>query len=1081
MSNYTQTPTLGLVGRLAAKFVLNKRLSLLFVLFLFLWGVGSYWLIPKQYNPQITAPAFQVQISYPGASSWEVYEEITSVYESQLTEIPGVETVRSQSRSGGVSIMAVQFTVGLDAQESKIKIRQLLSELDANKPNTASITQLTEISPDDVPVMSVAYYSDSLSLQELHEAVQTVADKLSQVSTITNVKIYGHNPQEVVIELDPEALQANQVTASQVIETLQKNNDKLLIGDITTQDQRQLLEVQGQITSLEELENLQVIALSNQPVAISQLALVKRQESPQTSLVTYRHKDFSPKHTIYLSLAKKAGTNSTEVTQKAQEIISQEIYPDALEWEIVRDEGQTASQEINGLMRNLFTAIFIVSLILWLFLGWRAAIIAMLAIPLTIASVFGWALIFGQTVNRITLFALILSLGLLVDNATVIVENSVRHLGLKKTKDKDNAIIRAVDEVGVSLILATLTTLLAFYPMEFVTGLMGPYMGPIPFFVPMALLMSLLIAFTINPFLGSLFLQASPLAEKKTVGGGGLWEEKVIQPYKKLMKKFISRKKWRYSLLSFTVLATLLVMLLPVFQLVQFRMLPKADKAQFFVYLDYPNNITLQNNIELTREIEDFLLQEEHIQSLQTFIATPPIVDFNGLFRGVESRQEVFTSTIKVNLTPPEKRSQTSEDIVLQLRADLQEKIQTLPVEVGTLLVEDPPGPPVMSTVLLKIKGQNYNGLQAIASQMRNTLTEIDEVVDIQKKQAPLDKEVIDIDLQKASQLGITSQEIIQTVYGFLSGIEVYRFKEPSDIEASRLMIRFINNQDKNPVTLEDLQALPLSEQNGQPITVGDVTRVKTTQAEPIINSEDGQLVEYVAAEMGDRSVTYAALDVFDRLYNYKLPFAQEETKRTSFNFWGASYQDKVSGDEYQVSWGGEWKITVEVFRDLGAAMMVGIFLIYMLLVAQFGSFRIPLMIMGTVPMALIGVLPGYWLLFMTNGLYFNATSMIGVIALAGIVVNNAIIMVEYFADLLKQDKKLEEVVIQGAATRMRPIILTSLTTILGSLTIVSDPVWAGLAWSIILGISTSTVLTLVVFPSLYYTFVRRDGINCDC
>ncbi len=1090
---------LGFAGKIAKVFVHNSKLSLLLLLTMFAWGILSFFITPKQYNPEIVAPAFQVITEFPGASSKEVEELITKPLEDKLADIDGVEDIMSQSIDGGVSILVVNFYVGEDVEASKVKIIQKVYGNIDLKPVGVGEPIIKDIDPDNVPVLTVAFNSDSLSEIELRKLVVGLKDEVKKIKNVANIDVLGGKKREVKIVLNPLELTAKGISVFEVVEVLRKNNLKLPSGNLEVDSKNIAVEVDGIIFNVEQLKKIPLRVMDEHIVYLEDVAVVVDGAEEVTEFVKFKTKgDFVNKNTVYLSLAKKKGANVSQVTKgvkkRLKSIKKESTILENVDLEFVRDEGVVADEEIFGLVVNLLQAILIVSLVLFAFLGARSAFVVAIAIPLVLASVFGAGFLAGQTINRITLFALILSLGLLVDNATVIVENIARHLK-RGDIDKRYPVIRAVDEVGLGLLMSTITTLLAFFPMMFITGMMGPYMGPIAFFVPAALVFSLIIAFSINPFLSYRLLskdEVDPVLKddliikpseikcgewknpesllakicvKTKTWGGEKWDDLALS-YKNLLLKIFNNKKFRKKILIFVALLFIVSIALPAIGVVKFRMLPKADREQFYVYLDYPEGTLIEENNRITSKVEDFLLREKEVVSIQSFVGVAPVVDFNGLFKGSDARKNSNNATIKVNLTHHDRRSIKSEKLVQDLRPELYKFLENEP---GTkiVLVEDPPGPPVLSTMLIKVKGDNYERLKEVAKDIERMFYQTSEVVDIDTSIAENQKKLIlKIDYEKALRSGVSSEMASQALRIALNGANVSVLHNDKTSEQEFVVMRYAKEYRNR---IDDLKLIYISSMSSEKIPLSEIVKVETRNIEDVLYRDNREKTVYITAEMGARSVTYAVIDMYLKLFKYNLDNKQGDLKNVSF--YSVDYIDKDTGEIIKIDWGGEWKLTVEVFRDLGAAMMVAIFLIYVVLVAQFKSFKTPALVMVTIPLALIGVLPGFAILAKINGIYFNATSMIGVIALAGIVVNNAIILLEYLNNFRGKGINIKDALIDAGTTRMRPIILTSLTTILGSLTIVGDPVWAGLAWAIIFGISISTVLTLVMFPVFYFMF----------
>lgn len=1060
---------LGFAGKIAQIFVMNSKLSILLILFLFFSGVFAYFITPKQYNPEIVAPAFNVITQSPGASSFEIEKLITTKLEDKIHDLKGVDGTMSQSLEGGISIITVKFFIGEDLEKSKTQLTEkIFAHLDL-LPSSAQTPVIKPISPDDVPIVTLGISSNVFSSSALRQFAFDFQEKIKTIPNTSNFQVTGGEKRELQIILNPEALNAHNISVLQIAQILQANNLKFLGGELEDHQKKYTLEVDGQLQDIQAFQKLVVGSFDQKPVYLEDIANIQDTSVEINSYTKLSKKTNSLQNTVYLSFAKRKGSNAVSIVKDFQnqlKTLEQTFIPEEIQIEVLGDEGRTASEAVNGLTQNLFTSILIVFLVLLFFLGFRSALIVAISIPLTLASVFTIGLLAGETINRITLFALILSLGMLVDSATVVVENAYRYIQKNPQVSRKMAVIYAVDEVGMGLFMSTITTVLAFYPMAFVTGMMGPYMGPIPFFVPVALITSLLIAYTINPYLASVLITRNQKPKKDATS-------RFLVKYRNFLHHLLNHKKARNLTLLITLAVFFVVISFPVFQLVKFRMLPKADKEQFYLYLDTPDGTQVEETHRLAQIGEKFLLQNPNVVSIQSFIGIAPVLDFNGLFKGSESRFQSNQATLKINLLHPNERKIESDKIVLSLRPEL-EKLFIAEPQVKLKLIEDPPGPPVLSTLLAKIQGDNLEELKKIAFDLEASFALTTEVVDIDHtiNENKL-KYSFEVNHTKASLSGISAEQIAYTLRTAIQGAEIGFLHGQDSAEAISILMRFDQKYRQN---LENLEQIFLTNPQGHQIPLSELVVKQNKNAEEVIYHDNRKQTIYLYAEMGNRSVTYATLDIFKFLLNYKLPSGLGQ-----INGWsplGVNYFDPTTNNNYRIEWGGEWELTVKVFRDLGTAMAVAIFLIYLVLVAQFHSFRSPLIIMGTIPLAMIGVMPGFALLEATRGLYFNATSMIGVIALSGIVVNNAIILLEYLNALREKGYTAHMALLEAGQTRMRPILLTSATTVLGSLTIINDPVWAGLAWAIIWGLSLSAGLTLVIFPLLYDIIEGKNWIT---
>ena len=1082
----------GFFGRIATVFLYHRELGVLTIIGIVLAGVLSFALMPKQYNPEITAPAFRIVTPLPGATAEEVLQLVTKRVEDRVREIPTVDKVMAQSLDGGASIVVAQFFIGENVEDAKITLTQKMQDMQRALPHGAGTPQVTAIDPDDVPIVTVALSSRDLSLRSVRAVAWDTADALKRVANVARVDVVGAERTVVRVALDPAKLAHYGIAPQMVADVIRGNNLLMPVGAIKSPLRYDIVRVDGAPRTPEEIGALIVAMPNGVPVRVRDLATVT--EAPRETIAHARFaRADAVRDAVFVAVAKRKGSNATTVSDDVRaalaDLRTRGVIPPEVDATVVRDNGKVAREATTTLTVNLFSSIGIVAAVLLLFLGWRSAAIVLLSIPLTLAVVFSVGNLAGQTINRITLFALILSLGILVDAAIVVVENIFRLLKENALEHKYTVIARAVAEVGPGLVMSTMTVILAFIPMAFVTGMMGPYMGPIPFFVPAALLASLALALTVNPFLTDLFTRhygriseqcdgITPTQPRenvflRTVG-------KLRGAYGAFLSHVLASSALRRGIIGGVVVLLLIALALPATKIVPFRMLPKADTEQFSVYIDLPTTASLERTDAVARKVTDFLLAQPHIVSVQSYVGMPSIVDFNGLFKGSDARRNPHQATLKVNLTHHTTRNTTSEEIVLALRPKLKSLLADDP-DVHTQLIEDPPGPPVLATYLLKVQSANDTVRDMLTKELAQFARSTRGVVDVDTsvpERAP--EEVLRVDREAVSRAGLSVYDVAMTLRTLLSGTEVALFhaQDASRVRQSEEELIVLTTDRAARDDVGDLAQIQLRNRMGQMVPLLSVVERVPASAVPLILTDERARTQYVFAEMGDRSVIYAMIDTLAHLVREVRPFG-DDTRVAHWNLFGVTYEHARTHERVTVLLDGEWKLTLEVFRDLGLAMGVALVMIYFVLVARFRSLAVPALIMGTIPFALIGVLPGFALLFALSGVYFNATSMIGVIALSGIVVNNAIMFLEYLQILRARGYAIEEAIIKTGKTRLLPILLTSLTTILGSLTIVSDPVWEGLAWSIIWGLSLAAFLTLVIFPILYYRF-QRDAWRAD-
>ncbi len=1058
------SPKLSIVGRITAYFI-NSQIAILLIVTLAIAGLGAAVFTPKEENPQIVVPAADVLLTYPGAPAAVVEKTVTMPMEAKIRELTGVEHIYSASQNSGAKI-TTQFFVGENWEDSLFKLQNHLFNNQDVLPSGASYI-VKPIIIDDVPIVTLTIAGSQYTDNQLRRVGERLLEDLRSIPDTANLTLTGGQPRTIRVDLDPDKLASYRLSPPQIAQTLQGENTRLPAGDVSVGDNRLFIEGGNLFQSAHEVGEVIVgfgeTEGNRSPIYLRDVATVvddfgdrttysrihARQDwdvtDPYPESKANSQQPFIQKPAITIGIAKKTGTNAVVVAQqifKRVEALKPQLPP-GIEVAVTRNDGLTAATAVGDLYQSLFIAIVTVVGLLIIFLGWREAAIVAFVIPLTLAGTLAVGWMTGQTINRITLFALILALGTLVDDAIAVTENVHRHFEQTPNmswRQKTEAAVSAVNELGTPILLSTITVILAFVPMAFVTGMMGPYMGPIPFNVPVAMLISTTLALTVTPFL------ALRLIKIKAGSGHGadIQETRLYRFYRRIMEPLLdSATRRRFVLFVITGLL-LAATFLPLTQVVQFRMLPKANKDQFLVQLDAPLGTELVTTDQMVQDLEAVLQDDPEVTSFETYVGSGAPIDFNGMLRGATDRIGEHFADIRVHLTNKNARSIDSESIVFRLRPQLTQIAAQHNAIVK--LVEDPPGPPVRATMLAEIYGPDYEQLRQLSKEVQQVFVQTDEVVDIDdsvKNQIPQMRLVVDRD--KLSRAGFTTQDVAQTLKMAISGSQVSTLQVPDELTPVAIQVRFA---DANRQSIDDLTRIQLPTPNGSLVPLTElVTFEPTTVDQPILH-KDQRPVVYVMGEMGNRSSVYAVLDQL--VYFWRNPLPQG----------------------YSVQWDGEWKLTLDVFRDLGLAMLVAVLLIYLILVGQFRSFKVPLIILGSIPLALIGILVGFSL----NGVYFSATAMIGVIALAGIVVRNAIVLLEFIGDKRREGMALKPAILEAGAVRFRPILLTSVTTMLGTLSILSDPVWSGLAWTLLSGMLTSSALTLFVIPLMYYGDQRKTA-----
>jgi len=1049
---------LNISGRITQYFI-NSQLTVLLMAATALLGLFALWFTPREENPQIVVPAANVMVMFPGSSAKEVEELVAKKLEAKLWEIPGVEDVYSVSMNS-LAVVTVKFHVGQDKERSLVKLYdKIMSNMDVSPPG-ASQPMVKPIDVDDVPIVAItlspaagASYDDA----QLRLVADHVLDELRKVPGVGATTIIGGRSRQVRITLDPMRLAGYGLTPLQIAGAVNVSNANLLAGDLEQGDRKMTLETGGFFATAADVRNAVVGVANGRPVYLGDVAEVTDgfEETTKLTRITFGK---GSEHTgkqeegkaalsqagelpaVTVALAKRQKLNAVKISEQVLaklDGLKKSQIPPGINVTVTRNDGKTANDAVNELVFHLIVSIIVVIVLLYFTLGWREAAIVALAIPLTLFITLAIGMAAGQTINRITLFALILSLGLLVDDAIVVVENIHRHYQLQQQSRLQGAIL-AVNEIGMPTILATFTVVLAFIPMAFVTGMMGPYMMPIPFNVPVAMIVSLFVAFIVTPWASYRLMKG----EGHEGHAKPLEETKIYVLYKKVLGPLLESPRKRKLFMAVVGAVFIITMLFPAFQWVKFRMLPKANKNTFLVSIDMPAGTALENTDRVARAVGEQLRRIPEVKDYETFVGTGSVIDFNGLLRGGAFREESHFADVRVNLIDKEERKLSSEKLVLALRPGMTRLGKELGANIK--LVEDPPGPPVRATVVAEITGPDYAKQREIAGQVRELFAKTAEVVDIDDSvKEKQEKYQLIVDKEKAALAGVSTEQIVQTLRMSVAGMAISTLHRP---EAKSPVSIFLRLPKGERAGLSDLDKVFVAGPQGNQVPLSSLVKVVPAEMDKAIHHKNLEPVTYVYGEMGDRSQVYAVIDMMKHLWKHPLP------------------------EGYRIKWDGEMKLTLDVFRDLGAAMGVALIAIYLLLVGRFRSFTIPVVIMAAIPLSMIGIMPG----FAMTGVYFSATSMIGVIALAGIVVRNSIVLLEFILDKKNEGLPLGQALIEAGAIRTRPIVLTAAAAILGSAVIVTDPVWSGLALALIFGMLASTALTLIVIPLFYYMIEKR-------
>ncbi|MBI4963437.1 MAG: efflux RND transporter permease subunit [Desulfomonile tiedjei] len=1064
---------LGFTGRIVEAFLVSK-LPVIFIIASLLVGAAALVLTPREEEPQIVVPVLDVLINFPGASAQEVENLVTINLERKLWEIDGVEYVYSASRPGS-AVVTVRFYVGEDRVASLLKTHsKIMSYVDQVPPGvTGWVVRPVEI--DDVPIVTFALYSSIYSDYELRRVADELLHRIQSIPDTGRAYVVGGRKRQVKVLLHPEEMASRQISALEIERALKGANVNFRAGSMDQLNREILVDAGPFIKSVDEVRELLVGVHAGRPVFLRDLAeIVDGPEEPES----YTRLTFGPGasrdpetrgleaavqgksyNQVTIAVAKRKGTNAVQVAEglvKRVAELKKAVVPSDVNFLVTRDYGKTADEKVNELVKHLGIAIISIIALLTVMLGWREAMIVALAVPMTLAVTLMANLLVGYTINRVTLFALILSLGLLVDDPIVDVENIHRHFRMKTHPPLD-ATLLAVDEVRPPTILATLAVIASFIPLFFITGMMGPYMRPMALNVPIAMLMSLVIAFTVTPWTTYHALKRTYDVDEKPYD---FKSGPIYRAYQRIIVPFLDSPRKSYFFLAGVVVALFASVLLVVVKLVPVKMLPFDNKNEFLVLVDMPEGTTLEGTAKVVADLESYLATVNEVRDVESFVGIASPIDFNGMVRQYYLRRGSNYADIRLNLLDKHERKYQSHAIVLRIRPDIQ--------RIGAMnganvkIVEVPPGPPVFSTLVAEIygpPGASYGELIAQSQGIRKIMESTTMVVDVDDSvQAPQMQYNFVVDRTKAGLHGITEEEIAKSAAIFLGGESPSAVHDDSERKPLEINLRLPRSLRSR---VEDMGPIRVKSADGSMIPFNELGALQETLVDQTIYRKNMERVVFVTGEMAGRSPVEAIFD---------LQTALETTPLKE------GFKVNLAGE-------GEWKITLEVFRDLGLAFAGALILIYILLVQQTQSFVIPLVIMVAIPLTMIGILPGFAFLNATlaqmvgrypDSIFFTATGMIGMIALAGIVVRNSIILIDFIHMRTAAGLDLKQAIVESGAVRFTPILLTAGAAIFGSWVITLDPVFSGLAWSFIFGIFASTCFTLVVVPIIYYLIYKR-------
>ncbi len=1086
-------PRLNPAGLLASLFVQSKITSL-FVIGCLLLGLIAIIYTPREENPQIIVPGAHVIVTLPGASPGEIEHLVVQPLENIVKQITGVDHVMSTSMNS-VGILMVQFEVGEDKQLSLVKLYDHILGQRDKLPAGTSMPLIKSIDVDTVPIVTVTLASKTYSDYELKRVADRVLEGLHSLKTVSATAVRGGRDRQITIEIDPGKVMAFNVSLEQVKQALVAANLSTPLGDKVDHNNLSKVLFKGEFSTLDDLKKLIIGTHRQRPVYLSDIAtIVDGPATERTELSRLAFGQADPRFDRYadpelasvtLTVAKITGSNAVlmadEVLERI-EIMKRTIIPPGIEVVITRNDGKKANDAVNLLIENLGIALISVFVVTVFFLGWKEAAIVGLAVPLILALTLGADYLFGPTINRVTLFALILALGMLVDGAIVVVENIHRHYSSLNDGDKAKAAIIATNEIGNPTNLATFAVMLVFASQFILGGMVGQYFYPLAFNVPIAMFASVLIAYIVTPWACCRWIKTGHAGKENTDINEYDTSSRLTRIYERILKPLLDNRTLRLQVFALIIVAIGLALLQPAWQFlrpagingpqsflgVELAMLPKDSKNTFNITIDMPENTAIEVTDQIAREIGNVLRDQPYITNYQSWIGQSGVIDFNGLLRGADNKKGPHVAEIRVNLSDKSERKITSIDIVRELRPLLTPIQARYP---GSLvqLVEDPPGPPMQATVLAEIYGRDLDVMEDIAAQVSTAFNNTYDVVEVHDSLPDsIEQYHIVVDREKATLAGINPAQVAILLRRITSGEEIGRIHLNDERQAVAIKMMVPRRFNIEP---EGLSMYYVGNPQGKAIPLSELTRIEKVIAEKPIFRKDFERVVYVLGELTQSAPLYAILHINKQLEN--ITASDNLSITTGLNFNRVS-PNTLEG--YRILWDGEIRLTLDTYNDMMKAFALAVLFIYILLVAYYQSFKIPLIAMSAIPLGLIGVFPGHWIM----GQSFTATSIIGIIALAGIVVRNSLLIIDFVIDLRKEGKSLRDAILTGTLLRLRPILLTALSTILGSGIMISDPIFGGLAISLIYGTVVSTILTVIVVPLLFYQFLLNENKRAE-
>jgi len=1069
----------GFAGWIAAIFV-NSRLTPVGILASLLMGLLAIVMLPREEEPQIKVPMIDVMVSMPGATPKEVEERLSIPMEKLLYELPGVEYIYSTSMTGQ-SMLVVRFYVGEDLETSIVRLNQKLATNFNRIPHGVSAPLVKPHIIDDVPILALTFHSNTYDHYTLRRMAAQVDDAIKSIHKVAETTLIGGPRRQVRVLFDPLLLAARNLTVTELVPKIQQANRQDCSGRLQARNQEILLQTGKFLSSAEEIGRLVMGIHEGSPIYLDEVAkIIDGPEEPDNYVLFGEAGVHGQEAAVTLSISKRPGANAVSVVDEVMrkvESLKGTLIPADIEVTVTRNYGATAAEKSNELLLHMGIAVFGVALLILFFLGWRESMVVMLAIPSTLALTLLVFYLYGYTLNRITLFALIFSIGILVDDAIVVVENIVRHMRLPGNCDRSlvDVAVAAVIEVGNPTILATWAVIAAILPMAFVGGLMGPYMRPIPIGSSAAMIFSLIIAFTVTPW------AATHILKKKCGPGECAADDGHAQDhapddfftrlYHRIMDPLLASAFWR--LLFFAVITSLLLGTCSMiyFGLVKVKMLPFDNKSEFQVILNMPEGSTLEQTSRVALEMAEVIKKDPAVVNYQVYIGTASPYNFNGLVRHYFMRSGPTVADIQVNLQPKDERDVQSHAIAVRVRPEVAAIAKKYGATVA--VAEVPPGPPVLQTLVAEIYGPTEVDRVRLAEAVKGIFESSEGVVDVDwYRETERKRMVLTVDKEKAALNGISEDEITRTVHLAIQGMSIDLFHQPGDKEEIDLVLELPRALRARVDEILNISLRSSMNHKASLVPLREMVRVTEAPVDQPIYRKNLKPVIYVTGDVAGtvESPVYAILDMNKKLAALNGgDYGGLEDKVRIYNL-----NQPFSEAEPSMKWDGEWHITLEVFRDLGLAFCVVMILIYMLMVGWFKDYFTPLVVMAAIPFSLIGILPAHW----GFGAFFTATSMIGFMAGAGIVVRNSIILVDFIELRISHGLPLAEAVVEAGAIRFRPMLLTALAVVVGASVILADPIFQGLAISLMFGEIASLLISRMAVPVLYFMLKNKKKVH---